>query len=398
MQYMIAAIDILKKTGTISNKYKELAKSTGENFNIFSILRMESNEVTTHSRFIAELLNPNGSHDQSDKFLAIFKNTFAPESKLNLATTKVYVEHYVGKVEAESGGRIDILIKDAEGNVIMIENKVYAAEQSNQLLRYHNAFPSGKLIYLTLFGEKSREENSAGLYETMSYETDMVNWLEQCLVKVENMPVIQQTIIQYINVIKKLTNQSLNNKMSQEIINKILEEKEYLTAYKVLYDVNNELKKELVTRILGKIQEMLSKKGIEDVKTMDCGVTQGTLFHIQTASMKKNHIKLALYFEGKEYSRLNMGFVKTNSNISLDPDKLHQGFKKVFSESKQSDQWLAYIEYTEYRDFYYHTLNKIYFDKDFGFYRDLEDKIDRMMEIYHKTVELTYEPIKIFDQ
>ena len=93
-----------------------------------------------------------------------------------------------------------------------------------------------------------------------------------------------------------------------------------------------------------------------------------------------------------------MGFVKTNSNISLDPDKLHQGFKKVFSESKQSDQWLAYIEYTEYRDFYYHTLNKIYFDKDFGFYRDLEDKIDRMMEIYHKTVELTYEPIKIFDQ
>ena len=334
MQYMIAAIDILKKTGTISNKYKELAKSTGENFNIFSILRMESNEVTTHSRFIAELLNPNGSHDQSDKFLAIFKNTFAPESKLNLATTKVYVEHYVGKVEAESGGRIDILIKDAEGNVIMIENKVYAAEQSNQLLRYHNAFPSGKLIYLTLFGEKSREENSAGLYETMSYETDMVNWLEQCLVKVENMPVIQQTIIQYINVIKKLTNQSLNNKMSQEIINKILEEKEYLTAYKVLYDVNNELKKELVTRILGKIQEMLSKKGIEDVKTMDCGVTQGTLFHIQTASMKKNHIKLALYFEGKEYSRLNMGFVKTNSNISLDPDKLHQGFKKVFSVTR----------------------------------------------------------------
>lgn len=398
MQYMIAAIDILKKTSTISNKYKELAKSTGENFNIFSILRMESNEVTTHSRFIAELLNPNGSHDQSDKFLAIFKNTFAPESKLNLATTKVYVEHYVGKVEAESGGRIDILIKDAEGNVIMIENKVYAAEQSNQLLRYHNAFPGGKLIYLTLFGEKSREENSAGLYETMSYETDMVNWLEQCLVKVENMPVIQQTIIQYINVIKKLTNQSLNNKMSQEIVNKILEEKEYLTTYKVLYDVNNELKKELVTRILGKIQEMLSKKGFEDVKTMDCGITQGTLFHIQTASMKKNHIKLALYFEGKEYSRLNMGFVKTNSNISLDPDKLYQGFKKVFSESKQSDQGLAYIEYTEYRDFYYHTLNKIYFDKDFGFYRDLEDKIDRMMEIYHKTVELTYEPIKIFDQ
>lgn len=395
---MIAAIDILKKTGTISNKYKELAKNTGENFNIFSILRMESNEVTTHSRFIAELLNPNGSHDQSDKFLAIFKNTFAPESKLNLATTKVYVEHYIGKVEAESGGRIDILIKDAEGNVIMIENKVYAAEQSNQLLRYHNAFPSGKLLYLTLFGENSQEENSAGLYETMSYETDMVNWLEQCLVKVENMPIIQQTITQYINVIKKLTNQSLNNKMSQEIVNKILEEKEYLTAYKVLYDVNNELKKELVTRILSKIQELLSKKGFEDVKTMDCGVTQGALFDIQTASMKKNHIKLALNFEGKEYSRLNMGFVKTNSNISLDPDKLYRGLKKVFSESKQSDQWLAYIEYTEYRDFYYHTLNKIYFDQDFGFYRDIEDKIDRMMEIYHKTVELTYKPIKIFYQ
>ena len=36
----------------------------GDFFNIFSILKMETDEVKTHSAFLAELLNPKGSHDK----------------------------------------------------------------------------------------------------------------------------------------------------------------------------------------------------------------------------------------------------------------------------------------------------------------------------------------------
>ena len=49
------------------------------------------------------------------------------------------------------GGRIDIVIKLKE-TVIVIENKIYAPDQDNQLIRYKNEYPFSKLYYLTLDG------------------------------------------------------------------------------------------------------------------------------------------------------------------------------------------------------------------------------------------------------
>lgn len=44
----------------------------GEFFNLFSILKVERDEVHTHSTFLAELLNPSGSHGNKEKFLKLF--------------------------------------------------------------------------------------------------------------------------------------------------------------------------------------------------------------------------------------------------------------------------------------------------------------------------------------
>ena len=56
-------------------------------------------------------------------------------------------------------GKVDIVIKDSsEQNIIVIENKIYAGEQHDQLLRYHKSFPKGKLLFLTLEGRKSDQK------------------------------------------------------------------------------------------------------------------------------------------------------------------------------------------------------------------------------------------------
>lgn len=47
-------------------------KNKGELFNTFSILKMETAENKTHSNFIAELLNPKGSHLKGSIFLERF--------------------------------------------------------------------------------------------------------------------------------------------------------------------------------------------------------------------------------------------------------------------------------------------------------------------------------------
>ena len=63
---------LLDQVNAITAKYRKINDLTGENFNVFRILKLESSEVRMHSAFIAELLNPHGSHGQRDVFLKLF--------------------------------------------------------------------------------------------------------------------------------------------------------------------------------------------------------------------------------------------------------------------------------------------------------------------------------------
>ena len=60
--------NILDKAKILVNKNNEIAKILNEDFNIFSILRKEYDEVQLHSAFIKELLDPSGSHNSTQCF------------------------------------------------------------------------------------------------------------------------------------------------------------------------------------------------------------------------------------------------------------------------------------------------------------------------------------------
>ena len=68
--------NLLANVSSINKKYEEMARLTGENFNIFRILKIERSEVRMHSALLAELLNPNGSHGCGNIFLELFINHF----------------------------------------------------------------------------------------------------------------------------------------------------------------------------------------------------------------------------------------------------------------------------------------------------------------------------------
>ncbi len=63
---------LLKEVKAIREKYEELSRLNGENFNLFDILDRRTEEVKTHSAMIAELLIPKGSHGLGDEFLKLF--------------------------------------------------------------------------------------------------------------------------------------------------------------------------------------------------------------------------------------------------------------------------------------------------------------------------------------
>lgn len=242
-------VQLLSQTRNIVEKYDRIAEATGERFNIFEITGLETDEVKLHSAFIAQLLNPKGSHGLKDRFLKLFlemlsmqKKAFVnqemhSEQKLydNLDNARVSVEEYIGPLEENgyTGGRIDILIEFKNRQKIAIENKIYAIDQKHQLRRYANYAEDINLIdliYLTLDGKEADINSTCnginGLKDInpycISYKTYIVSWLEKCLKESASRPLVRETITQYIYVIKKLTGQNNNDTMNTEIVNEII--------------------------------------------------------------------------------------------------------------------------------------------------------------------------------
>jgi len=146
-------LELLRFTQAHNRHREALARATGEHFNIFKILRVGHREVTTHSPILAELLSPKGNHGQGAAFLRLFLTKFEITG-FDAETAIVSTEYYAGPVTEQSGGRIDILVKDGNGEMIVIENKIGAGDQEKQMPRYRKLYPKAHLFYLTLDGHK----------------------------------------------------------------------------------------------------------------------------------------------------------------------------------------------------------------------------------------------------
>lgn len=207
----------------------------GERFNVFSAVRVDHYEIK-HSAFIAELLNPEGSHGQDTTFLSSFlKNCCPKDFEFSLQGVKVYTEF------ATDSGRIDILVMNNKKQGLIIENKIYANDGDEQLIRYndeakrllHNGY---MILYLTPDGDKASEKSAKGVdYQTLSYRKDIINWLRECVRQSAHLPLIRETIIQYINHIKQLTNQDMDNSNKEKLMATMAENAEQV---KSLYCVN----------------------------------------------------------------------------------------------------------------------------------------------------------------
>lgn len=228
---------------------KEEKQKRGEYFNIFSVLRLEAKEVRLHSAFLAELLNPKGSHGLRNKFLELFLNMVVRKNKENFyfetEKAKVHVEYYIGIIseDKKSGGRIDLLIEDGKGNAIIIENKINAGDQEYQLLRYNNfakdKYKSNyKLLYLTKDGGESSEYSTGKEdfeYQCISYRNNILPWLECCEQAAVRHPLIRETIHQYIINLKEILN-IMEKNTQDSLFDRIVENKEYILSVLFLKD------------------------------------------------------------------------------------------------------------------------------------------------------------------
>jgi len=230
-------------TTIIKNHENDLDKD-GSRFNIFSILGVSSFEVRLHSNFIAELLDSKGSHGYKNEFCKLFISQLIPFekneiiAKFNFENYKIEIEKSTGIINQDytNGGRIDIVITDNQKRRIIIENKIFASDQQNQLLRYFNFDKKAILLYLTLEGNEPSSWSTNNQiqndidFHCISYKSFISRWLENCINLSKDKPNVSETIKQYLQIIKNYTDQNQFKKMTTDIINLISQNKDFYNA------------------------------------------------------------------------------------------------------------------------------------------------------------------------
>lgn len=251
-------LNLLEETKQINRAYSTQAEKKKHNFNIFLLLRQEDDEVYLHSRFISELLNPHGMHNMGTAFLELFLEHIGIE-EFDISSVTVQREYH----------NIDILVTNAQ-QALIIENKIYAPDQPKQLLRYYKAIKSEGykhvgIIYLTLYGDDPAEESAGNLdnsiVTSVSYQTDIRDWLEQCSEVAQPYPVILNTIIQYQRLVEKLTGQAEGKHLMN--VKALLANRENLVAAMTISQALHDFKIDLQFKFWLNLEEKLVAAGYE---------------------------------------------------------------------------------------------------------------------------------------
>ena len=332
---------LLSQVKTITEHYDKIAEERGEKFNVFDIIGLRNDEVRMHSKFLGNLLNPRGSHGMKDvflnKFVELINTKFKSYENLDSSDfefsmfkdiNQSIVERHTDFVSADKreGGRIDIVIEDSVQTMI-IENKIYAGNQINQLVRYSNyAKKINKkyfLLYLTLDGKdmpaqeiddlfgdcfnfncltsskseiekvENDRKNNTSIYLPISYNIEIISWLNECIKETYEKPLLREGIKHYINLIRILTNQTTNYEMEINIKEFVISnnlEKAFLN----LIEVRDKISSGIVENYIKKIVSIeYYWHNNTDIGFMDSCVT------IKSWNYKLKKLELFLYFNGQ---------------------------------------------------------------------------------------------------
>lgn len=255
----------------LKDKYDHEDTILGKKFNIFQIIQKGHEEVSLHSAFLSELLNPEGRH----KCGRVFLEKFIDMVVCNETFQDVQSDQFtVTKEKAFKDGRIDILVESNE-SCLIIENKIYAHDQDAQLARYFdysNKFKKHIILYLNLYGadpsEQSVRKDESGMvlnkdYCVRSYRDDIIPWLKECANIAITKSYIRENILQYIDLVKKLTNKQEDNmelEMQQYISEKMSEES--IDQIYLLADQLDNLRYEKVKGFFSALESKLNKDGV----------------------------------------------------------------------------------------------------------------------------------------
>ncbi len=241
---MINELDLLKNF-IIKNEDFERLKARLSSFNPFKVLRLENHEIR-HSNVLAWLFNPKENHNIGDTFLRKFVlQTISKADNEDVLDDNIHLwdiqQNNYNEIEVlRENNNIDIFIVSHENKLaIIIENKIYSGEHSNQLERYLNQvksdFPEYLIlpIFLTLDG--SKPENAP--YCSASYEEILKNL--HLILELYHDKITEDVfkfLHFYINIVEEIV---MTDEKTEKLCRSIYKENE--KAINLIYTIGNKI-------------------------------------------------------------------------------------------------------------------------------------------------------------
>lgn len=401
---------LIEKVKLVKFKYDEVNKKTAHDFNIFNVLKIGHLETSVHSKFLSFLLNPIESHQQGFKFINLFFKELQIKN-FNLENVKITTEKNIGR-SIKKKGFIDIYISESnpEPEIIIIENKIFAGDQEEQLKKYYD-FAKKKtkeekihLFYLTLNGDEPSDYSLKGLdiekVNLIAYSAEIKNWISECIKEVALIPSLREILVQYQKLINVLTignqNQEYMNEMKELLITN--------NNHKILNDLEaaiQQIKIDIQVKFWQRLIELLEENELEAEYSEDEEIRKSVeKFHAKSRNNRRfgvyvyistfNDIELNLKIAVYNSIYCGFEFFDKKGNY-LQPNDYSDEVQIIDSQSEEINlnKW-NYLEWNN------HKLSHVNFsnlgNNEYDFIET--EKLDKSINDFIKHIKPTLKKIK----
>lgn len=250
-----------------------------DNFNVFDVLRITNVEIR-HSNILAWLLDPNENHGLGDSFIKSFISKVVSKYKSNkFSVIEILLQNFYSYQVHRELNNMDIILQSIdEKTVVIIENKIWSKESTNQLKKYYEKSKTeykdyDKILYVFLT-PNGIESSEPDIWIKFSYK-EIIESLEKAIETKKLRDEVLLLTKNYIGIVRKEIMKEKDENLvliCNEIYNK------HRTALKLIFEnvsIDNSSDNEIILSTLkemadnGEIIIKDEKKRQFFTKTMD---------------------------------------------------------------------------------------------------------------------------------
>ena len=380
----------------VIKEVKEEMKQYPPQFCIFNAINLQKHE-NYNSNLIAKLLEVNIEYEGAKlsfvkDFLMYLNNKFKWNYGFNDINKLKHSDIIIKREEYADTRRIDLFISYKKDFAIIIENKIYAGEQDNQLDDYYknkkDDYKHLYMIFLTTSGydpytlsEESKKELGNN-FQTLKH-SDIALWLENILENEKYSFLNRENILDNDNKYIK-DYRLLKSAMIQTIHNANM--------------ISNNTKELDMTK--SKIQELLEKNIFEDIQTVEDAEEYKNIFNsvIGIINEKEIYIKLQPYIN---FTKQVLNYLESNNKSKSYSFLTEKEIVNKILINKNKEVYIHNIKFKIINDVVVLLENYCYDKTDLNFYfgifteneqmikkiKKLDKDIDNIFEKFSKSSE-----------